>query len=62
MMSIHSLQADNDSAVVEGCVAVRDTHNESSCPQGYQFESDRGDWTAVTEVNRINKQLMISRA
>jgi hypothetical protein len=45
------LQADNDSAVVGGCMDVPSAQDESSCPQGYQFESDRGDWTIVTEVS-----------
>ena len=47
---IHSLQVDNESAVVEGCVEELSTQNEPSCPRGYQFESDREDWTIVTEV------------
>jgi len=44
------LQVDNVSEVVEGCVQELSTQNEPSCPQGYQFESVREDWTVVTEV------------
>jgi len=48
------LQVDNVSATVEGC--VKDLNSsviqaEQSCPHGYQFQSDRDDWTVVTEVN-----------
>jgi hypothetical protein len=51
---IHFLQVDNVSAAVEGCVKELNsivTQSEQSCPQGYQFKSDRDDWTVVTEVN-----------
>ncbi|XP_021939494.1 solute carrier family 22 member 6-A-like isoform X6 [Zootermopsis nevadensis] len=45
-------QVDNVSAVVEGCVKDLNSslmQTEQSCPQGYQFKSDRDDWTVVTE-------------
>ncbi|KAJ9577163.1 hypothetical protein L9F63_006285, partial [Diploptera punctata] len=45
-------QVDNVSAAIEGCVKELNTSvqtNEPSCPQGYQFESERNDWTIVTE-------------
>ncbi|KAJ9577167.1 hypothetical protein L9F63_006289, partial [Diploptera punctata] len=47
---------DNVSATVEGCVKELNTsvqRNEPSCPRGYQFESERGDWTIVTEWQLI---------
>jgi hypothetical protein len=50
-------QDDNVSAAVEGCVNVLNSsamQTEPSCPQGYQFKSNRGDWTIVTEVNKTN--------
>ena len=49
-----NLQVDNVSATVEGCVKELNNSvqtNEPSCPRGYQFESERGDWTIVTEVS-----------
>lgn len=45
-------QVDNVSATVEGCVKQLNASlqtNEPSCPEGYQFKSERGDWTIVTE-------------
>jgi hypothetical protein len=51
---IHCLQVDNVSVAVEGCVKEPNSfvmQTEQSCPQGYQFKSDRDDWTVVTEVN-----------
>jgi hypothetical protein len=44
------LQVDNGSAVVGGCIDVPTAQDEPSCPEGYKFESDRGDKTIVTEV------------
>ncbi|XP_069683757.1 solute carrier family 22 member 3-like [Periplaneta americana] len=45
-------QVDNISATLEGCVKHLNTsvvQSEPSCPRGYQFESERDDWTVVTE-------------
>ncbi|PNF33929.1 hypothetical protein B7P43_G06010 [Cryptotermes secundus] len=45
-------QNDNASAATEGCVNVLNSsvmQTEPSCPRGYQFKSNRGDWTVVTE-------------
>lgn len=50
-------QDDNVSAAIEGCVNVLNSsalQTEPSCPRGYQFKSNRGDWTVVTEVNETN--------
>jgi hypothetical protein len=50
-------QDDNVSAAIEGCVNVRNSsimQTEPSCLQGYEFKSNRGDWTIVTEVNKNN--------
>lgn len=49
-------QVDSVSPSIQGCVQQLNSsveENEASCPQGYQFESDRNDWTVVTEWQLI---------